>query len=279
MGIVFALLVILICRQSMSDAAFTDWGWRIPFLISTILVLLSGYIRLKLEESPLFARLKEQGGSQVTLPPQAFFSGGKNWRLILIALFGATAPEGVVWYTGQFYALFYMITVLKIPLVTVYIVLMVALTVGSIFFIFFGWLFDHIGRRNIMTLGFALAVMTYCPVFTWLGTFKDNPVMLTVLVFYLVILVTMVYGPMPPFWRHRSCPTSLSLKGEPGPSIGRSCPDQCEHPLGDGLIKDIVVERVQKLLPMRPALEEIQDLLLDRTGELQIGNVATEGHS
>jgi MFS family permease len=93
-----------------------------------------------------------------------------------------------VWYTGQFYALFYMITVLKIPLVTVYIVLMVALTVGSIFFIYFGWLFDHIGRRNIMTLGFALAVVTYWPVFTWLGTFKDNPVMLTVLVFYLVLL-------------------------------------------------------------------------------------------
>src|SRR6202040_3146272 len=124
---------------------------------------------------------------------------GKNWRLILIALFGATAPEGVVWYTGQFYALFYMTTVLKIPLVTVYIVLMVALTAGSIFFVVFGWLSDHLGRRNIMTLGFALAVVTYWPVFTWLGTFKDNPAVLTLLVFYMVILVTMVYGPIAAF--------------------------------------------------------------------------------
>ena len=199
MGIVGALLVILVCRLSLGDAAFTDWGWRIPFLLSAILVVLSGYIRLKLEESPLFARLKEQGGVSKNPTVESFLSSGRNWRLILIALFGATAPEGVVWYTGQFYALFYMTTVLKIPLVTVYIVLMVALTVGSIFFVFFGWLSDHIGRRNVMTLGFALAVVTYWPVFTWLGTFKENPVMLTVLVFYLVILVTMVYGPIAAF--------------------------------------------------------------------------------
>ena len=199
MGIVGALLVILLCRLSLGDAAFTDWGWRIPFLLSAILVVLSGYIRLKLEESPLFARLKEQGGVSKNPTVESFLSSGRNWRLILIALFGATAPEGVVWYTGQFYALFYMTTVLKIPLVTVYIVLMVALTVGSIFFVFFGWLSDHIGRRNIMTLGFALAVVTYWPIFTWLGTFKENPLMLTVLVFYLVILVTMVYGPIAAF--------------------------------------------------------------------------------
>jgi MFS family permease len=199
MGIVGALLVILLCRLSLGDATFTDWGWRVPFLLSAILVVLSGYIRLKLEESPLFARLKEQGGVSKNPTVESFLSSGRNWRLILIALFGATAPEGVVWYTGQFYALFYMTTVLKIPLVTVYVVLMVALTVGSIFFVFFGWLSDHIGRRNIMTLGFALAVVTYWPVFTWLGKFKDNPVMLTILVFYLVILVTMVYGPIAAF--------------------------------------------------------------------------------
>jgi MFS family permease len=198
-GIVAALAVVLICRLSLGDAAFTDWGWRIPFLLSAILVVISGYIRLKLEESPLFARLKEQGKASKNPTAESFLSGGKNWRLILIALFGATPLEGVVWYTGQFYALFYMTTVLKIPLVTVYVVLMVALTAGSIFFVVFGWLSDHLGRRNIMTLGFALAVVTYWPVFTWLGTFKDNPVMLTLLVFYLVILVTLVYGPITAF--------------------------------------------------------------------------------
>src|SRR5215467_4667560 len=198
MGIVFALLVVLISRQSMSEAAFSDWGWRIGFLISAILVLLSGYIRLRLEESPLYARLKEEGKSSAN-PIKDTYSSGHNWRLMAIALFGATAPEGVVWYTGQFYALIYMIAVLKLNYVTVYIILMVALTVGSLFFVVFGWLSDRIGRRNIMTLGFALAVVTYWPVFTWLGTFRDNPVMLTLLVFYLVILVTMVYGPIAAF--------------------------------------------------------------------------------
>jgi MFS family permease len=110
MGIVFALLAVLICRQSMSDAAFSDWGWRIPFLISAILVLLSGYIRLKLEESPLYARLKEEGKAS-TNPIKDTYTSGRNWRLMAIALFGATAPEGVVWYTGQFYALIYLTAV------------------------------------------------------------------------------------------------------------------------------------------------------------------------
>src|SRR5437660_3541863 len=198
MGIVFALLAILICRQLMSDAAFTDWGWRIPFLISAILVLLSGYIRLKLAESPLYARLKEEGKAS-TNPIKDTYGSGRNWGLMAIALFGATAPEGVVWYTGQFYALIYMTTVLKLNYVTVYTIMMVALTVGSRGFIFFGWLSDRIGRRGIMTSGFALAVVTFWPVFTWLGTFRDNPVVLTLLVLYLVILVTMVYGPIAAF--------------------------------------------------------------------------------
>lgn len=198
MGIVLALLVILVCRLALGDQAFGDWGWRVPFLISAVLVVLSIYIRLKLAESPLYARLKEHGKTS-TNPALESFSSGKNWGLILLALFGATAPEGVVWYTGQFYALFYMTTVLKIDYVTVYVILMIALTAAAPFFIVFGALSDRIGRRNIMTAGFALAVVTYWPVFTWLGTYKDNPVILTILVFYLVILVTMVYGPIAAF--------------------------------------------------------------------------------
>src|SRR5436190_1684778 len=198
MGIVLALLVILICRLGFGDQTFGDWGWRVPFLISAVLVGLSIYIRLKLEESPLYARLKEQGKASAN-PALESFSSGKNWGLILIALFGATAPEGVVWYTGQFYALFYMTTALKISYVTVYIVMMIAMTAAAPFFIVFGALSDRVGRRNIMTAGFALAVVTFWPVFTLFDTFKDNPVVLTVLVFYLVILVTMVYGPIAAF--------------------------------------------------------------------------------
>jgi MFS family permease len=198
MGIVLALLVILLCRLSLGDGAFGDWGWRVPFLISAVLVLLSIYIRLKLDESPLYAKLKHQGKASRN-PALESFGSAKNWGLILLALFGATAPEGVVWYTGQFYALFYMTTVLKIDYVTVYIIMMIALTAGAPFFILFGALSDRIGRRNIMTAGFALAVISYWPVFTWLGTYKDNPVVLTILVFYMVILVTMVYGPIAAF--------------------------------------------------------------------------------
>ena len=198
MGIVAALAVILICRQSLGEDAFSSWGWRIPFLISAVLVALSAYIRLKLEESPLFARLKQQGHASHN-PVKDTYSSGRNVGLMAIALFGATAPEGVVWYTGQFYALFYLTTVLKVPYVTVYIVLMLALTIGSLGFLVFGALSDRIGRRNIMTAGFALAVVTYWPVFTWLGIFKDSPFILFLLVLYLVILVTMVYGPIAAF--------------------------------------------------------------------------------
>src|SRR5271170_7042290 len=177
MGIVLALLVILICRQSFGEEAFAAWAWRVPFLVSAILVALSIYIRLKLEESHLFVRLKEQGKASAN-PALESFSSGKNWGLILLALFGATAPEGVVWYTGQFYALFYLTTVLKVSYVTVYIIMMIALTAAAPFFVVFGALSDRIGRRNIMTLGFLLAAVSYWPVFTWMAAVKDNPFLL-----------------------------------------------------------------------------------------------------
>ena len=120
------------------------------------------------------------------------FSSGRNWGLIFFALFGATAPEGVVWYTGQFYALFYLTAVLKIPYVTVYVLMMVVLTLAAPLFVVFGALSDRIGRRGIMTLGFVLAAISYWKVFGWMGDYKDNPFMLGVLVFYMVVLVTMV---------------------------------------------------------------------------------------
>jgi MFS family permease len=198
MGIVTALVVILAFRLGLGDADFAAYGWRYPFLLSAVLVIMSGYIRLKLQESPLYARLKSQGKAS-TNPALETYNSGKNWGLMLLALFGATAPEGVVWYTGQFYALTYLTAVLKLPYVEVYLILMIALLFGAPFFVAFGSLSDRIGRRPIMLAGFLLAVLTYIPVFSAFTTYKDNPTILTLLVFYMVILVTMVYGPIAAF--------------------------------------------------------------------------------
>jgi MFS family permease len=198
LGIVMALVVILTCRLSLGDEAFTEWGWRIPFLLSALLVAASGYIRLRLEESPLFTELKAQG-RQSANPVGESFGSGRNWKLILLALFGATAPEGVVWYTSQFYVLFYLTTVVKVGYATVYTVMIVALLAAAPFFVVFGALSDRIGRRNIMVAGFALAVLSYWPVFSLFSAVQDQPVVLTLLVFYLALLVTMVYGPIAAF--------------------------------------------------------------------------------
>ncbi len=198
MGIVTALLAILAFRLGMGDAEFQSYGWRWPFLLSAVLVILSGYIRLQLQESPLYLRLKDQGKASVN-PALDTYKSGKNVGLMLLALFGATAPEGVVWYTGQFYALTYLTAVLKLPYYEVYLILMIALLCGAPFFLVFGSLSDRIGRRPIMIAGFLLAVLTYIPVFNAFTTFKDNPTMLCILTFYMVILVTMVYGPIAAF--------------------------------------------------------------------------------
>jgi MFS family permease len=198
LGIVVALLVILGCRTVLGDADFAEWGWRIPFLISAILVAASAYIRMRLEESPLFSRLKSQG-KQAANPAKESFGNARNWRLILLALFGATAPEGVVWYTSQFYVLFYLTTVVKIGYASVYVIMIVALLAAAPFFVVFGGLSDRVGRRNLMVSGFVLAALSYWPVFTAFTSFRDSPVILTLLVFYLALLVTLVYGPIAAF--------------------------------------------------------------------------------
>ena len=198
LGIVVALLVILACRQGFGDAVFTDWGWRVPFLISAALVVASAYIRLKLNESPLYAQLKA-ANLQSKNPAAETLSSGRNWRLMLLSLFGATAPEGAVWYTSQFYVLFYLTTVVKLNYVLVYLILIVSLTAAAPFYVLVGALSDRIGRRNIMVAGFVLAAVSYWPVFSAFETFKASPVILTGLVFYLALMVTLVYGPIAAF--------------------------------------------------------------------------------
>jgi MFS family permease len=198
LGIVVALLVILACRSWLGDEKFASWGWRIPFLISAVLVAASGYIRMRLDESPLYAKLKASGRHSKN-PTRESFGNARNWKLILLALFGATAPEGVVWYTSQFYVLFYLTTVVKLNFALVYVIMIIALLAAAPFFVVFGSLSDRIGRRNIMVLGFVLAAASYWPVFSWFTTFRDSPVIITALVFYLALLVTLVYGPIAAF--------------------------------------------------------------------------------
>ena len=171
-GLFMALLVVLGFRLGMGDASFTEWGWRLPFLLSAILLAVSIWIRLKLNESPLFQRMKEQGkGSKAPLTEA--FGNWANAKIAILALFGATAGEAVVWYGGQFYALFFLTQTLKVPAIDANILIAVALAIGTPFFIVFGALSDRIGRKPIMLAGFALAVITYFPIFKGLTHFAN----------------------------------------------------------------------------------------------------------
>jgi MFS family permease len=172
LGLFLALLLILGIRTSMGEQAFGDWGWRIPFLVSAILLAVSIWIRLKLNESPLFKQMVEEG-KQSKRPLSEAFGQWSNLKIAILALFGATAGEAVVWYAGQFYALFFLTQTLKVPGVTAQIMIAVALAIGTPCFILFGWLSDKIGRKPIMLAGFALAVVTYFPLFQGLTHFAN----------------------------------------------------------------------------------------------------------
>src|SRR5580693_6732178 len=164
LGLFVSLIVILVTQQSMSKDDFSAYGWRIPFLISIILVMISLYIRLKMKESPIFAQLKSTGMTSAQ-PLKDAFTKWPNLKLVLISLFGATAGQGVVWYTGQFYALFYMQTVLKVAPRTANIVIAIALLLGMPFFTVVGALSDKVGRKKLMMAGCLLAVLTYIPIY------------------------------------------------------------------------------------------------------------------
>ena len=172
LGLFMALLLILGIRTYMGDAAFGDWGWRIPFLLSAILLAVSIWIRLKLNESPLFKKMVEEG-KQSKRPLGEAFGQWSNAKIAIAALLGATAGEAVVWYGGQFYALFFLTQTLKVPAVTAWIMIAVSLALGTGGFILFGWLSDKIGRKPIMLAGFALAVITYFPIFGGLTHFAN----------------------------------------------------------------------------------------------------------
>jgi MFS family permease len=164
LGFFLSLVIIGACRAGLSETEFKSWGWRIPFLVSLLLLVISVYIRLKLNESPVFVRMKSEGkGSKA--PLRDSFANWSNLKIVLLALFGATAGQGVVWYTGQFYALFFLGGTLKIDWKTVYLIVAIALALGTPMFLFFGWLSDRIGRKRIMMAGCLLAALTYFPIY------------------------------------------------------------------------------------------------------------------
>jgi MFS family permease len=202
--------VIGAARLLYGEEAFTRFGWRVPFLMSFVLLGISLYIRAKMAESPLFSRLKSAGKVSKN-PLKESFTNPLNLKYVVIALFGATAGQGVVWYTGQFYALTFLQKTLNIDWKTAYILLSIALAIATPLFLFFGWLSDRVGRKRIMLAGCALAALTYVPIFMGLQRF-GNPNMLpqadpaqinhgamVALLVLLMVYVCMVYGPIAAF--------------------------------------------------------------------------------
>jgi len=234
LGLFVSLLVILATQSSLSKEDFNAWGWRIPFLLSIILVAISFYIRLKLRESPIFTQIKSSGKASIQ-PLKDAFTKWPNLKQVLISLFGATAGQGVIWYTGQFYALFYLQTILKVNPRTSNIIIAIALLLGMPFFTVFGALSDRIGRKRLMMAACLIAVFTYIPIYHAMQRAAGNNVvtvqstrnkvtgaialtpmtndatgalvpakeapnpaqgMLVLLVFIQVIYVCMIYGPI-----------------------------------------------------------------------------------
>ena len=210
-GLFVSLFVILVTRQSLGMDAFKAWGWRVPFWISLLLVAIALYIRLRLRESPMFQQLKDAKATSKN-PLRESFLNPYNRRWVILALTGAVMGQGVVWYTGQFYALFYLQSVFKVPLVDANFIVGAALLIGTPLFVFFGWLSDRIGRKPIMLTGMILAVLTYYPIYGLMASYAPkqgqlqffpyygyNPVMLSLLVLIQVVYVTMTYGPIAAF--------------------------------------------------------------------------------
>ena len=162
-GLFLSLLVILGCQKMLGKDAFDDWGWRVPFLLSIVLLGVSVWIRMQLSESPLFQQMKAEGKQSKAPITESFFS--KNGKIALLALLGATAGQAVVWYGGQFYAMYFLQQILRVDSTTTWLMIAAALALATPFFVFFGWLSDKIGRKKIIMAGCLLAALTYFPLF------------------------------------------------------------------------------------------------------------------
>ncbi len=173
LGLFAALLVVIGVRLAVGEEAFAEWGWRLPFLVSIGLLAVSLWIRMQLAESPVYQKMKDEGKTAKS-PIRESFGNWPNLKLVLLALFGAVAGQAVVWYTGQFYALFFLEKVMKVDGATVNILVAIALLLATPFFVIFGWLSDKIGRKSIILTGCLLAAITYFPLFGMLSN-AANP--------------------------------------------------------------------------------------------------------
>lgn len=173
LGLFVSIGVIIAVRGSVGIEAFADWGWRIPFILSAVLVIVSVIIRMRMQESPLFTKIKAEGKISKN-PLKESFAKKENLKLVLIALFGATAGQGVVWYTGQFYAMTFIETTCHVDFVQTRNIIAVALVLGTPLFIYFGWLSDKIGRKMIMMVGMLLAVLLYRPIYKQMFALTDT---------------------------------------------------------------------------------------------------------
>ena len=213
LGFFVSIIVVLVCQNIIGAEDFKEWGWRIPFALSGILVIVSYFIRRNMHESPLFSKLKAEGRLSQN-PLKEAFASKENRRLMLIAMFGAIVGQGVVWHTGQFYAQIFINKILQVDFVTTNLVIAASLVVGTPLFVVFGSLSDRVGRKVIMLGGMALAAIFYYPLFAWMsdivgkeGTMVDGAVQLTnwgkiELAFICCLLVTfaaMAYGPIAAF--------------------------------------------------------------------------------
>jgi MFS family permease len=199
-GLLVSLIVILVTRRAVGEMQFSDWGWRIPFFLSIVLVVISFYIRMQLGESPLYARLKSQGGAS-TAPVKESFDTWPKWKVVLRVLFGVTAGQAVVWYTGQFYALFFLQTVLKLPLATAYGIVAVALVLGAPAFVLFGTLSDRVGRKRLMMLGNLFAALSYFGLYRMMEHFSRPlvPGVIIGIIVVQIVFAAMITGPVAAF--------------------------------------------------------------------------------
>ncbi|HZL94920.1 MAG TPA: MFS transporter, partial [Vicinamibacterales bacterium] len=200
LGFFLSMGVIGATRLWLGEEAFREYGWRIPFLLSFVLLGVSLYIRLRMKESPLFAKLKVSGGTSAN-PLKESFTKPLNLKYVLLALFGATAGQGVVWYTGQFYALTFLQNALGIVWSQAFLLMSVALLITTPLFVVFGALSDRIGRKKIILTGCLLAALTYIPIYMAMSYFANplNWVAMILLLSLQMVYVCMVYGPIAAF--------------------------------------------------------------------------------